>query len=189
MGAFLSNELVALRPVKRADLPQLAAWRNDPDIRHRCRETRPLTLADQKRWFTERVANPDGKHRMFVVTYDISEKTARLANAVAIGLVGLCYLDPIHRNAEVSFYIGDEAERGKGYCTAALRLLLDYGFGECGLHRIEAETFAFNEPGLKVLGKLGFVNEGPRRSAIWLGKQWHDSIRLGLLADEWKFTA
>jgi RimJ/RimL family protein N-acetyltransferase len=53
MSAFLTDGVVNLRPVTRADLPQLAAWRNDPELRARTREFRPLTDVDQERWLAK----------------------------------------------------------------------------------------------------------------------------------------
>jgi RimJ/RimL family protein N-acetyltransferase len=106
------------------------------------------------------------------------------SDAGLCGVVGLCHADHINRNAEVSFYIGDEKARGRGYAQQALTLLHGYGFGELNLHRIWAEVYGFNTPGLELLKKLGYVVEGAQRSHIWL-RGWHDSHILGLLSDEW----
>lgn len=66
MTAFLTDDVVSLRPLARADLAQLAAWRNDPELRARTRELRPLTEEDQVRWFT-RITAPDTRDFMFGV--------------------------------------------------------------------------------------------------------------------------
>ena len=42
MTAFLSNNVINLRPIRRTDLALLAEWRNDPEIRRATRITRAV---------------------------------------------------------------------------------------------------------------------------------------------------
>ena len=175
--AFLSDDRVRLRPVEVADLPQLAAWRNDPEIRTRTREFRPLNQESQRRWF-ERISGPDSREFMFVVE-------AVTAWGDAVGVVGLCNYQPRSQIAETSFYIGPPNARRQGFAAASLRLLHGWGFGELGLNRIEAEVYAFNEPSIALLKKLGFIEEGRRRLAIWHNGARCDSLLFGLLRLEW----
>lgn len=176
MSAFLGDEnVVGLRPVEDVDLTMLAAWRNSPELRVRTREFRPLSWLDQDKWL-ESQAGKSRRDLMFVV----------VANKRPVGVVGLCHWEPRDRTAEVSFYIGDESARGRGVAAAALRLLHGYGFDEVGLDRIWAECYAFNEPGIKLLKKLGYVEEGRLRNHVFRGGQRVDSVMLGLLREEWR---
>lgn len=170
--SFLLGSTVALRTVSQEDLHRLADWRNDPEIRIRTREFRPLTKVDQAEWFA-RIVGLNRRDFMFVLT--------ALPSGSPIGLVGLCHWDPRDRTAEISFYVGEKGERQRGLATEGLRLLIAYGFGEIGLDRIDAEVYDFNEPCLKLLGKLGFVREGVKRDAVWRNGRRCDSVILGLL--------
>jgi ribosomal-protein-alanine N-acetyltransferase len=184
MSAFLSDGVVNLRPVTRADLSQLAAWRNDPELRSRTREFRPLTDIDQERWLAK-ISGSDRRDFMFVVERAIPRVDVA---ALPIGVVGLCYWDPVNASAEVSFYIGDKLARGKGYVTRALQLLHRWGFEDLHLHRIWAECYDFNKPGHAVLKKLGYTETGSLRDTIWDGKNrsWWSSVMYDLLEAEWR---
>ena len=180
---FLSdrNTGASLRPVEWEDLPRLAEWRNTPELRLRTREFRPLTGADQADWF-ERITGPNRHDFMFVVETPNEIGAGR----ASVGVVGLCHWEARDRTAEVSFYIGDESARGKGVATAALGLLHDYGFLELGLVRIWAECYEFNEPGIKLLKSLGYIEEGRLRKHVYRNGARHDSIMLGIAAEEWR---
>ncbi len=182
MDTFLSDGVVNLRPVTRADLPQLAAWRNDPELRARTREWRPLTDVDQERWL-ERISGPDRRDFMFVVERAATDYLPTRA----IGVVGLCYWDSLNASAEISFYIGDEGSRRKGYVIKALQLLHRWGFQDLHLHRIWAECYDFNKGGHKVLKKLGYSETGTLRDTVWDGniRGWWSSVMYDLLETEW----
>lgn len=190
LDMFLSDGVVGLRPIEREDLQILAEWRNDPMIRARTREFRPLSMSNQERWF-ERVTAPDRRDFMFVVCERlpadgfIGDRAYVGEGLRPIGVVGLCYWDQRNRTCEVSFYIGDRSARGKGRATAALALLHRYGFDEIGLDRIWAECYDFNEPGLRTLRRLGYTEEGKRRAHVFHAGRRHDAVLFGLLRDEW----
>lgn len=191
MSSFLTDGIVNLRPVERSDLAQLATWRNDPELRSRTREFRPLTLSDQERWF-ETISGPNRRDYMFVLEKEASdlntnayEQPVRVIHRPsAIGVVGLCYWNAHDRHAEISYYVGERELRGKGYTKRALELLITWGFDE-GLARIYAECFSSNAPSLCLLKSLGFKHEGTMRSHVWRSGDFQDSEMLGLLRSEW----
>lgn len=172
MSEFLFNQFVALRPIEESDLEQLRKWRNDPELRQRTREWKALTSQDQARWF-ERITSAGRSDHMFIVMH----------NNTAIGVIGLCGWNMHDRHAEISFYVGDTENRGKGYMISALTLLIDWGFRQ-GLHRIWAEVYAFNIPSVKLLEKLGFVIEGTQREHVFRDGQFVDSLMMGLLKSD-----
>lgn len=186
LSAFLSDGTVNLRPVTRADLPQLAAWRNDPELRARTREFRPLTDVDQERWL-QRISGGDRRDFMFVVeSMEGPLGTDQDGNDVGvlytgIGVVGLCHWDAINASAEVSFYIGERAARGKGLARRAVHLLEEWGFEQLRLHRIWAEVYAFNEPSIRLLESLGYEQEGRMREHVWRDGKFVDALLYGLL--------
>lgn len=193
MSAFLTDGTVNLRPVTRADLPQLAAWRNDPELRARTREFRPLTDVDQERWL-QKISGRDRRDFMFVVETPAKTEPLSIPGRSfyhpprPLGVVGLCHWDAVNASAEVSFYIGDEAARRKGYAAHALQLLHCWGFEDLRLHRIWAEVYDFNKPGHQLLKKLGFSETGSMRDTVWDGKTrgWWSSVLYDLLEGEWR---
>lgn len=102
-----------------------------------------------------------------------------------IGDIALQSIDSYNRNANVRIAI-EERFQGKGYGSEALKLMLDYGFGIVNLHRIELNVFAYNERAAHVYEKLGFKKEGVQRDALYYDHEYHDSILMAILEDEFR---
>lgn len=82
--------------------------------------------------------------------------------------------------------IGLPEDRRKGYGREALLLLLNYAFMELNLHRLSAIIPEYNLPAIELFKSAGFVEEVRRREVFARdGHRW-DSLRLGLLAADWK---
>jgi ribosomal-protein-serine acetyltransferase len=103
---------------------------------------------------------------------------------VLVGFAGLFRIDPGQQSGEIGYWI-DRASEGRGLVTRACRALVDYGFTELGLHRIELHCGATNSRSQAVAERLGFRLEGRRREADRVGDHWDDFLVYGLLAGEW----
>ena len=78
------------------------------------------------------------------------------------------------------------AQRRNGYASEMFDYMLRNLIDQCGLHRVGLVTLASNAPSLALYRKLGFVEEGRERQAIFRDGQYHDLIAMGLLAAEWR---
>ncbi|MEM9260937.1 MAG: GNAT family protein, partial [Bacteroidota bacterium] len=74
---------------------------------------------------------------------------------------------------------------GKGYATAAIKMVLAYYFMELRYHRVSVGIYAFNEASIKLHQKLGFKEEGRLREMVFSGNQYHDLLKYGLLKREY----
>lgn len=82
--------------------------------------------------------------------------------------------------------IGAAEDRGKGYGTQALRMLLRFAFAELNLFRVTAIVPEYNEAATALLKKSGFTQEVCRRKSLERdGRRW-DLYVFGLLSDEWQ---
>jgi len=73
---------------------------------------------------------------------------------------------------------------GKGFMTEALPAILDWGFENMALNRVEALTHPDNMASIKLIRNLGFTREGYMREAgFWLG-QHQDLLLYALLHRE-----
>lgn len=100
--------------------------------------------------------------------------------AGSIGLV----LTPQHDKAEIGYWIG-VPYWNRGYATEAARALIDFGFAECGLNRIDAGHFDRNPSSGRVMQKAGMQYEGRLRQYI---KKWDDYLDVdyyAILRSEW----
>ena len=89
--------------------------------------------------------------------------------------IGNIKLGPIrweHLNGEVSYLIGNKDYWGKGIASAVVKKVVDFGFEELGLKKINAGYYENNIGSAKVLEKCGFNIEGVRHSdVIFEGKR------------------
>jgi RimJ/RimL family protein N-acetyltransferase len=68
----------------------------------------------------------------------------------------------------------------------ALGALLDFGFGELDLNRIEADIDPRNGASARTLERLGFKKEGYLRERWIVGEEVSDTAIYGLLRREWR---
>jgi RimJ/RimL family protein N-acetyltransferase len=72
--------------------------------------------------------------------------------------------------------------RGRGLSTDVLRVLCLYGFETRGLHRLQLDTLADNEPMIKAAKRAGFELEGTLRRSAWVDGRFYDRVILARLA-------
>lgn len=176
---MFKGKKVYLDAVTKEDLPSLMYWRNLPEYRKHFREYRELNMDMQLRWYENKVLN-DNTTEMFAIRLN---DTGEL-----IGCCGLCYINWVHRNADLSLYIGWEKSYidNEGYAEEACRLLFDYGFQELGMQKIWTEIYSFDEKKLTLYKKLGFSVDGELRNQYFYEGKWWNSYMLSLLTEEWK---
>ena len=174
---MLHGERVVLREVRRAELPQVFAWRYDVDnwALASAEPFVPVPFETFERIWTEDREGSDARHASFGL-----EVEGRL--------VGTCLLwgiDSFNRLAHVGITIGSREARGQGIGRDALAVLSDYGFRLHGLHRLQVDTLGTNEAMLRTARSVGYREEGRLRGAAFVGGSFVDEVVLGLLADEW----
>ena len=75
---------------------------------------------------------------------------------------------------------------GRGYVPEAARALIDLGFKNLGLHKIELVCFSHNLQSQRVAEKLGFTLEARIRDRKDAQGNRCDSLIYGLLKSEWE---
>ncbi len=83
--------------------------------------------------------------------------------------------------------MGDHAraDRGRGYASETIRLLLHYAFVDLNLTRVELSYMAGNERAGSVYKKLGFVEEGRLRQKRYRDGKLTDEVIMSVLRSEW----
>lgn len=173
---MLKGRHVSLRAIERSDLPELLEWRNRPEYRRYFREYRELSMENQNIWYDKIVVN-DSNTIMFSI---VDIETKRL-----LGTCGLCYIDWINKNADISIYVGtDNLYIDNKYAPDACLVMTYYAFEELGLHRLWAEVYEFDELKKKIFENLGFKLDGRHRETHWSEGKWHGSLFYSLLENE-----
>ena len=76
-------------------------------------------------------------------------------------------------NATLGYFV-DEEVGGRGYASEAVSLALDFAFGPCRLHRVQAAVMPKNARSRRVLEKNGFRHEGFSPRYLRLDGDWRD---------------
>lgn len=178
---MLKGKKVYLEAVEAEDLELLRMWRNNPEYRKYFREYREISKDMQKKWFETKVLK-DPATIMFSIK---KEGTREL-----LGCCGLCYINWIHRNSDLSLYIGwkDSYIDQEGYAKESCKLLFEYGFYELGLKKIWTEIYEFDNSKNDLYRSLGFHEDGRLRAQYFYDGKWWDSFLLSLLSDEYKLN-
>ncbi|KAK1761594.1 acyl-CoA N-acyltransferase [Echria macrotheca] len=89
-----------------------------------------------------------------------------------------------HRSLNLGILIATE-HQGRGYGTEAINWALDWAFAVAGVHAVRLTAFSYNERGIKLYERLGFVKEGIRRESLYFNCQWHNHVMYSMLEKEW----
>jgi len=148
---LLEGITVNLRVVEKEDLPMVTEWFNNPEFSG---EYDPLDEQQSRVDIEKRYENLGLDHKWFII-----EKK----DGTAIGFAGSFV---IGRLLEIGYALVS-GERGKGYGTEAIKILVDYLFLSKDIVRIQAGTNAANKASQKVLEKAGFTREGIVRKEMF----------------------
>lgn len=101
-----------------------------------------------------------------------------------VGGAGLRW-DAFDVRGEIGYWIS-AAHEGHGLVTRAVRVLLDVGFGEVGLHRIEIRAGVENTRSRAIPERLGFTREGIQRGAERGSNGYYDLVVYAMLENDWR---
>lgn len=176
---MLKGRLVYLCALEREDLPLLMKWRNQAEYRKHFREYREINLDMQKNWYEQKVLGDSGTIMFAIRSVSADE---------LLGCCGLCYINWVHRNSDLSLYIGkDNAYIDDfGYAEESCKLLFNYGFLELGLEKIWSELYEFDYKKISLYQKLGMQVDGTLRHQYYYDGKWWDSKLLSILEKDWK---
>lgn len=179
---LFEGELIRLAPIDvDKDVQTISKWMHDPEYLRMTSEepARPLAPVQVKKNI-EKMEKEIEKRREVDFVFRTREDD-RL-----IGWGSLYGIEWPHGTAMVRLSIGQLQDRGKGYGSEGLRMMLFYGFDELSLYRIGAVTYEYNVWAQHLLERFGFALEVRRRQAVQrAGRRW-DTLVYGLLREEWK---
>ena len=174
----IESKRLILRRFRDTDLAPFVAYRNDPEV------------ARYQSWdsFDEREA------RAFIREVGSAQPGVpgdwfqfAIESKEVGSLVGDCALQVDGQEpyrAELGFTLARE-HQGKGFASEAVSRLLDYAFGDLGLHRVVAIADCRNEPSWRLLERVGLRQEGHFLESLWFKGGWSDEYLYAVLKDEW----
>ena len=99
------------------------------------------------------------------------------AEKKVIGIAGFIDFNEEHKKAEIAF-VQSPAFSGNGCMTEALSKILDFGFNQCLLKRIQAKAEVENTASVKLLLRIGMEKEGVLKSFIFRKNAFRDYVML-----------
>ena len=74
--------------------------------------------------------------------------------------------------------------RGRGVADDAARQFIRHLVSELGFHRLQLETYGFNERAMAHAERVGFTREGVKRRAYLYEGEWVDGVVFGLVEED-----
>ncbi|HEY5465879.1 MAG TPA: GNAT family N-acetyltransferase [Clostridia bacterium] len=108
-----------------------------------------------------------------------------------IGHVYFIQTPPLDFQTWTLGYIFNNAFHGHGFATEACRILLDAGFRNLGIHRVEARCCPENVPSWRLMERLGMRREGLSPRCVTFRQTaegqpiWWDRLTYAILEEEW----
>ena len=172
MFRLLEGRNVNLKVVEKDDLAFLAEWFNNPDVFGEYNPLAQVSRTQIEKYYGEKkfeeteffIERKDGRRIGYIWHFNVIHPAG---NLVEIG------------------YSMVPTERGKGYCTEAVNIIVDYLFLSKNIERIQAQTDLKNVGSRKVLEKVGFKMEGSIRKPFFLRGQLRDTYLYSILREEW----
>jgi RimJ/RimL family protein N-acetyltransferase len=171
---LLEGKTVNLRIMEKDDLPLFLEWVNKPEVTG---EYNPLRQMSKTQ--AEKILDNPSEIQQFIIEKKDSSKIGFIANFHVL------HLGTGTKQLEVG-YILVPGERGKGYGTEAVGIMVDYLFLSRENMRIQAQTDTRNMASQRILEKTGFRKEGTLRKSWFLRGELRDCYLYSILREEWK---
>jgi RimJ/RimL family protein N-acetyltransferase len=169
---LLEGKNVNLRIMEKDDLPLFVEWVNKPEVFGEYNPLHQMSKTEAEKMFE----NPH-EEKSFIIEKKDGSKIGFIAHFYVLHVAG--------RQLEIGYSLVP-SERGKGYCTEATQLMVDYLFLSKDTMRIQAQTDPRNVASHKVLEQVGFKKEGTLRKSFFMRGEWRDAYIYSILREEWK---
>lgn len=154
----LATDRLILRKIQPEDIQRVHEGLSDERVTKYYAVSFPTLEAtkEQMIWFDKLFDEKTG------IWWAICEKD----NPHMIGSIGLYQYEEEHKKAEVGYWL-IHPSWGNGYASEALETVVNFGFENMKLNRIEAFVEDGNEASDRLLKKMGFKQEGLFRQREW----------------------
>jgi RimJ/RimL family protein N-acetyltransferase len=175
---LLLGQKVRLRRLQRTDVPNLLTMYSDLDILSSLsmNSMSPPTPQGLERWLF-----PDHENHHDLPMFAICHRESGQ-------FLGVCAFKNWRMASRHSlFFIAlMPDQRGQGYGTDAVEVLVRFGFWELNLNCIALEVMAFNQQGIAAYKKVGFEVDAKLREFMYRDGQYHELWMMSLTRAMWQ---
>jgi RimJ/RimL family protein N-acetyltransferase len=175
MKIVTSNRLI-FRILTKEDVSQrYVGWLNDPEV-NQFLETRFLEQSLET--CVQFVTQMQSDSSSFL--FGIFNKETNMH----IGNIKLGFINSRHSIGQLSLFIGEKSEWGKGFATESIQTITQWGFNELDLERVEAGCYDNNMGSLRAFLKAGYAVEGFFKSSVVFKNKRIGSFWLGITKND-----
>ncbi|WP_214701924.1 MULTISPECIES: GNAT family protein [unclassified Exiguobacterium] len=128
--------------------------------------------------------NIEGRIKGLIETGGRPKSFALMYKGTLAGTIGFNEINRGIQCGTIGYWLGQDFQ-GKGIMTQSLGTIIEYGFGDLKLNKIEIRVATENVKSRALPERFGFKEEGFIRDAEWLYDRYVDHVVYGLLRDEW----
>lgn len=172
---MLKGKRLTLRAINRDDLPNYVTWLNDPEVNAHIISFMPINLDDETEWYDRYRQNSSHLNLAIIITESQQH----------IGSVGLMKINHRNQSAELGIMIGEKSCWGQGYGQEAIQLMVQFGFLDLNLHRIQLRVEADHPAAIQCYRNCGFKEEGRLREAWYRHGRFNDHFIMSILRSEY----
>lgn len=174
----IETERLLLQKLDTKTMNQIFETNNENEIKKILGITNEEEFVRQKKIYQQGYESYNRK--MF--NFQIIEKQSH----TIIGNCGFHTWNPQHHRAEIGYALNSDEFKNKGFMKEALEKIIEFGFQDMELNRIEALIGEHNIPSRKLLDYFGFTKEGVMRGHYLINGVFEDSVLYSLLQSEYK---
>ncbi len=174
----IATERLSLRAMRVSDAPDMFAYAHRDDVTEYLTWFSHRRLEDTRDYLTE-----VGRRYRTGDFYDwaiICREDGRM-----IGTCGFTSFNYNSDSAEVGYVLNPDYH-GRGLATEALRAVMNFGFQELSLHRIEAHYIEGNTASRRLMERVGMQFEGYAREAMLIKGRYRTIGTCAILRREYK---
>lgn len=173
----LPGKRIKLRPLENRDARALFELYADPEVMRYWNHAPWCSIEQARTAIME-------AHRDYPTGASLHCAIEHRATGALIGSCALYAINPQHRCASLGYLLSRQYW-GQGYMSEATRVLLDCGFADLQLNRIEADVNRRNAGSRAALERLGFRHEGCMRERWIVDGKTCDTDAYALLRHDW----
>ena len=179
----LTGNRIFLREYTSSDLDMVHQWMSDSEVMKflswgptKTRDETFIQLAD----FMRHRFEEDRQGYYWPIVLKSSHQV--------VGHVDLRWISKKYGGGDGSVgYFMNRSYWGKGYMTEAVKLVIDFGFSQLGMHKISASCIKGNIASEKIMIKCGMTKEAEYREGGIRFDKWVNRLVYAILDSEWKF--
>ena len=175
---MFTGKKVRLRECRKEDIEALNEIENEEEVIINLTTRVPalVPLQVKQGWFEEYTKKYND---------DFIQFTIEKLDGTVIGKCGTGHIDWKNACTTVWIFIGKGENRGMGYGSEALSLLVDFIFREMNMNRVQLYVFGFNERAVTSYKKVGFVVEGIHKQDLYRSGKYNDVYIMSILKREY----